>query len=165
MAEYKLVSVCNPSYTKEGALKYANKLSGNTYYLSERGCIGDYEDLALLPNKAYSELFSVKRGEDTLRRKRLAIVRICYNGISIYRAYRGMNVGWGNVGLTPSAIRYFGADNDEIIGKKVQVSRGWWFPYYWDHPFHATRISCRLGVVSVGLGLISLALGILCLFL
>lgn len=75
-----------------------------------------------------------------------------------------MNIGKGNVGLTLSSIRYFGADNDKIIVQGVEVGKGSWFRYYWDHPFHATRISCRLGVVSIGLGIVSLLIGIAAFF-
>lgn len=162
MAEYRLLAVRNPSFTKEGEMK-ANKVTGTTYYLPEWGCVADYEDLVLLPNKAYSEIFGKKRSEDALHRKRLAIVRIRYNGVSIYRAYRGMNVGSKNIGLTMSSIRYFGTDNDRVLGQSLLVNKGWWFPYYWSHPFHATRISCRLGVISLGLGILSLLLGFLSL--
>lgn len=164
MADYTLIPVRNPTYDGDGKPKYADKVAGNIYYLPERFCVGDYEDLALLPNKAYSEIFGVKRSEDILRRKRLAIVKITYGRISIYRAYRGANIGFGNIGLTDSSIRYFGSDNKDFYEKKFTISRGCWFPYYWNHPFHATRISCRLGVISVGLGILSLVLAILSLF-
>lgn len=38
----------------------------------------------------------------------------------------------------------------------ISISRTWWLPFYWNHPFHATRISMRIGLISIILGLIGI---------
>ena len=54
-----------------------------------------------------------------------------------------------------------GKCNADLVGGDVVVSKGSCFMYYWNHPFHATRISMRLGVVSILLALISIVIALL----
>ena len=45
-----------------------------------------------------------------------------------------------------------------VWGFKIEITKGSVFKYYWDHPFHATRISMRLGLISIVLSSISIIL-------
>ena len=44
---------------------------------------------------------------------------------------------------------------------KVEVEPGRWWPFYWNHPVHATRISFRLGAPALIISLISLIISLI----
>lgn len=81
--------------------------------------------------------------------------------LSIYRKYQYTpdfkGIKEDMIALHPASIRELvKEDNSEIVGKTVVVSRGNRFCYFWRHPYHATRISMKLGVPSIVLALISI---------
>lgn len=51
----------------------------------------------------------------------------------------------------------FPNDNDEVY---VYVTQGNKFNYFWNHPFHATRISMRLGILGIIFGVLGYILSI-----
>lgn len=63
------------------------------------------------------------------------------------------------VGLSPSSIRLL-SDKDGNNPTEVKVEMGRVFPFYWEHPDKAIRISFKLGLWSVALGIMGFALGI-----
>ena len=96
-----------------------------------------------------------------------AIVRLEYNGRIIRRRYQTDNtLGLTNtqVGLTSESARILFDDIPDVSKEVVKVSKGnvWdTIMFYWDHPFHATRISFKVGLPSLLIGLFSLIIGIL----
>lgn len=102
--------------------------------------------------------------------KRLSVVKITpeNGGYAIYRKYvynpYFKSIRNCQVALNPASIREMcgkGQSNSDLVGRDVAVSKGSCFMYYWNHPFHATRISMRLGVASILLALISIVIALL----
>lgn len=61
------------------------------------------------------------------------------------------------VALTFESIAKLGIKKEfQKESTMVEVSRSWWLPFFWHHPFHATRVSMRIGIISTILGLLSL---------
>ena len=119
----------------------------------------DYDDVAFLNNRIYSKILGEKRAESSDEQKLLSVVKITYGGKSIHRAYRcAATMTMDTVALSKNSQRLlFGSlSNDD----EVTITKGSKFRYFWDHPFHATRISMRLGVYSVILAIISTILAI-----
>lgn len=121
-----------------------------------------YDDLALLRNEDYQHIFGNPRYKDSNKRKRLAIVKITNpeTGKSIQRAYRGERSCKGEqIGLTSNSIRFL---SNEDIDKPITVivKKGSVFAYFWNHPFHATRISMKLGVYSLIFSILGLLVGV-----
>ncbi len=127
------------------------------------------EDSALFSSNNYKRIFGKKRSQSCRNKKLLSVVKIKYNKHSIYRKYlyesliQGIN---GDVvGLTPASIRELTEDsNTSVVGKEVTVSKACTFFYYWYHPFHATRISFRLGFPSLILGIIAFITSLFSIF-
>ena len=111
-------------------------------------------------------MFGIKRSLDK-KNKLLAIVRLEYDGRKIRRRYQTDNtLGLTNtqVGLTSESARILFDDMPDVSKEVVKVSKGnvWdTIMFYWDHPFHATRISFKVGLPSLLIGLFSLIIGIL----
>ena len=124
------------------------------------------EDTVYMSSGAYVNIFCKKRAKVCRCLQRLSVVRIKnpVTGVSIYRKYeyspRFKGVGDNDIVLHPASIRELasGEDNSSVVGKEMCVSPGCFFAYYWNHPYHATRISMKLGVVSILLAIISIAL-------
>jgi len=114
-----------------------------------------YDDKVVLYGDEFKELFKSSRYKATNSLKRLAIVKITnnMNGETIHRAFYGRkNIQGlvGQVGLSYNSIRHLSDENNAPDGiKQVSISKGSVFLYFWNHPFHATRISMRLGVISL----------------
>ena len=99
----------------------------------------------MTPN-SYQSVFGESRKDASRRMKRLSVVKITPkdSGYPIYREMCGE-----------------GKSNSDLVGGEEVVSKGSCFMYYWNHPFHATRISMRLGVASILLALISIVITLL----
>ena len=74
------------------------------------------------------------------------------------------NVPLGNsdLGLTSESVRIL-FDNSSESEKKVKVKKGNWIDliiYYWTHPFHATRISFKVGFPALIISVVSLILSL-----
>ena len=120
----------------------------------------DYDDVAFLNNRIYSKIFGEKRAESCDEQKLLSVVKIACGGKSIHRAYRcSANMTKNTVALTQNSQRLlFGSLTNADY---VTISKGSKFIYFWNHPFHATRISMRLGVVSVALAIVSIIISVI----
>ena len=127
------------------------------------------EDSVYMSPNSYKDIFGKTRKESSRCSKRISVVRIYSKKTrkAIHRKYvcSSAFIGLGDkaLALHPSSIRELcgpGFENDDIVGGEVKVSRGSWFLYFWNHPFHATRISMKLGVFSIIIALISIALSI-----
>ena len=124
----------------------------------------NYEDSVYMSPAAYVNVFCKRRPKTCRHVQRLSVVKITNpeNGESIYRKYvfnpffKG--IGDNDMALHPASIRELagGGDNETVVGKHVCARKGCFFAYYWNHPFHATRISMKLGVVSIILACLSI---------
>lgn len=128
------------------------------------------EDSVYMSSKSYNSVFGERRKDASRRMKRLSVVKISpeNGGYPIYRKYvcnpYFQSLEENQVALNPASIREMcgeGKCNADLVGGDVVVSKGSCFMYYWNHPFHATRISMRLGVVSILLALISIVIALL----
>ena len=124
------------------------------------------EDCVYMLPKTYKQIFGEKRSVSNCHKRRLSVVKITYSAThsSIYRKYvynpRFSGMKETEIALHPASIRELG-DNDKIVGNEVTVRPGCALYYYWRHPLHATRISAKLGFISVVLALISILLTII----
>lgn len=124
------------------------------------------EDSVYMSPDSYKFIFKKTRTNDNRNRLRLAVVKITSREThrSIFRKYvynprfKGLKIS--NLALSPSSIRELG-DNHSIIGKEVWVSPGSVFCYFWNHPFHATRIATKIGVFSIVLAILSMIVSFL----
>lgn len=124
----------------------------------------DLEDCVLLSNNGYSGLIQ----EKDKRRKRLPIIKITFGKRSIHRRYKYIsldNLKEEDVCLTFSSFNRLSSKRvEELVGLKAQLSKGCWLPYYWYHPFHATRISFRVGMIALVFTILSIILTICSLY-
>lgn len=117
-----------------------------------------YDDKVILYGDEFKELFKSSRYRAKNRLKLLAIIKITnnVNGESIHRAFygrkniQGLSCKTKQAGLSYNSIRLLCDENiaPDVI-KQVSISKGSVFWYFWNHPFHATRISMRLGVIGI----------------
>ncbi|MBR4129759.1 MAG: hypothetical protein IKU02_02415 [Bacteroidaceae bacterium] len=128
----------------------------------------EFDDKVILYGDVFKDLFEVPRYKSGKNLKLLGVIKITYkNGKSIHRAYLGKKGVPGfcknHVALSHNSIRLLnGNDENADFIDQVTISKGSVFFYFWDHPFHATRISMRLGVISILLTVLLFLLG-LCL--
>lgn len=159
----KVVSLNMPPKTGGVKLNEVQDDGKNLYV--ERIQEESLEDSVYMSPLSYKAIFNKKRSDDTGSRRRLAVVKITspLTRRSIYRKYVFCQDYSGitdkNLALHPSSIRELG-DNETIVGSDVIVSRGCVLCYFWKHPFHATRISTKLGIISILLAIISIAITI-----
>lgn len=146
-----------------------NEVVGCNIYTELCGEVSQ-EDSVYMSSKSYSSVFGENRKDSSRRMKRLSIVKITPKdgGYPIYRKYvcnpYFKSLEENQVALNPASIREMcgkGQSNSDLVGRDVVVSKGSCFMYYWNHPFHATRISMRLGVASILLALISIVIALL----
>lgn len=146
-----------------------NKVEGCNIYTELCGDKSQ-EDAVYMNSHSYNSVFGENRRDSSRRMKRLSIVKITPKdgGYPIYRKYvcnpYFKSLEENQVALNPASIREMcgkGQSNSDLVGKKVVVSKGSCFMYYWNHPFHATRISMRLGVASILLALISIVIALI----
>lgn len=155
------------------ALNYPPK--GNTHPIDEVDGVNIYtlicgeellEDCAYLLPKSYEQIFGKKRSESNRHKRRLSVVKITNSDTnkSIYRKYvfntRFTGMKEADIALHPSSIRELG-ENGKIVGNEVKVRPGCALCYYWNHPLHATRISAKLGIISIALAILSILLTII----
>ena len=157
----------NPAIVRYSANNQVQS-SANTKYVKEFGYVESNQDVTWFNSQQYKdeELFGIKRSLDK-KNKLLAIVRLEYKGRAIRRRYQydsTLHLTSNQVGLTSESARILFDDMPDVSKEVVKVSKGnvWdTIMFYWDHPFHATRISFKVGLPSLLIGLLSLIIGIL----
>ena len=136
-------------------------------YFRELCSLQGFNDVALFCSSAYRDIFGRARKNDCKRRKLISLVKITFEGNVIFRQYRydqsikGINSGY--VGLTPESIRLLTEDNKRVLGKEASVNvskSNNYHMFYWNHPFHATRISYRIGLFALFLSILSIIITI-----
>ena len=125
------------------------------------------QDVAWFNSHQYKDegLFGIKRSLDK-KNKLLAIVKLEYKGRKIRRRYmtdQSLGLSDHQVGLTSESVRILFDDMSNVSKEKIIVSKGnLWdtIMFYWNHPFHATRISFKVGLPSLVISLISLIIAL-----
>lgn len=145
----------------------ANQMQNTAHcrYVTESSYIEDNQDVVWFNNTQYVEIFKNKRSLDH-NNKLLAIIRLKYKDRVIRRRYRydhTLHLTNEQLGLTSESVRIL-FDDLNASEELVTVSKGnIWdsLMFYWNHPFHATRISFKVGVASVIVGVLSMILSII----
>lgn len=120
------------------------------------------EDVVIMNSKDYEAIYGVKKKEQDENAQRLAVVKLtCVKDggkRTIWRQFIAMSgMTQEYLGLNVRSRYMLGIeDNSEV----VEVSKGCKFMFYWNHPVHATRISTRLGVWSIGLAVVAMAMSV-----
>ena len=155
----------NPAIVRYSANPQSHS-TGNTKFIDQYGYTESNQDVAWFHTSEYEKLFGKKRSLDK-KNKLLAIVRLEYKSRAIRRRYQydsTLHLTSNQVGLTSESARILFDDVPDVSKEVVKVSKGniWdTVMFYWDHPFHATRISFKVGLPSLLIGLLSLIIGIL----
>lgn len=140
----------------------ANQAPQNTQscrYVTSFSYVEEHQDVAWFNSKQYSEIFKKKRSGDP-QNKLLAVARLRYKDRILRRRYlcdQTLSLADNQVGLTSESIRILFDGKTNPSQELITISKGnIWdvFMYYWNHPFHATRISFKLGVISLIVGVI-----------
>lgn len=123
----------------------------------------DLECCAYLYPKVYEEIFGEKKKESPQNKQRLSVIKITKCNRKIYRKYvtkplTGLKKNV--IVISPNSCQQLGFTTNEVE-KKVCVSKSWWFPFYLYHSNSATRISFRVGMISLLVGLIGLILSVI----
>ena len=131
----------------------------NCRYVTSFSYIEDHQDVVWFNSKQYAEIFKKKRSVDP-HNKLLAVTRLKYKDRILRRRYlcdQTLCLADNQVGLTSESIRILFDGKTNPSQELITISKGnIWdvFMYYWNHPFHATRISFKLGVISLIVGVI-----------
>lgn len=159
----RVVALNFPPVNKTGIS--LNQVTRNNLYSSFCGN-PDYEDNVYMSSDSYKEIFRKLRSQTSVCKRRLSVVKITspITHRSIWRKYV-YNPNFSGITdellvLNPASIRELG-ENKCIVGSEVIVQKGSVLKYFWKHPFHATRISTKLGVISVVLAVISIVITVL----
>ena len=123
------------------------------------------DDSAFFIPSSYKDIFGKTKRTSCYSRKILSVVKIEGNGRSIHRRFRTSilaEVPDAETVVLSALSCMLLFDNvppeDEMA---VTVSKGSWLSYYWNHPFHATRISFRVGLPALIISVVSLILAVL----
>lgn len=112
----------------------------------------ELDEFVILESHVYRKIFGDTKKNADDSRKRLSIVKICYQGKSIHRAYMSKAANGfteGHVALTPNSIDLLSSNPKTILLQDVILSKGCWWNFYWNHPRSATRMSFRMGIVGI----------------
>lgn len=127
--------------------------------------IVDSDGFVFMDGKDFAEIFG-DRHANTGYKNKLAIVKI-FNpntGKSIHRQYRTCSSlkGWKDyAALTYHSLIELVDSQDQFENmEELEISKGSVYKYYWNHPFHATKVATRLGVYGIVVGVISIIVSV-----
>lgn len=112
----------------------------------------ELDQYVVLESHMYQEIFGKKKIASNASKKRLSVVKISYNGSSIYRAYLSAPVvGFKKdyVALTPNSIYELSQEEKINLLDNVTLTKGSWWKYYWNSPNAAERMSFRIGICGI----------------
>lgn len=144
-------------------------VNNNTLYLDDYYSTDDLNDVVIIRPDNYAKIFGRTKSSSSTDNKLLSIVKVEYgNGKqrrSIHRRCYCLTANGftnGMAALTYPSIRILAGDGASTIqGKVVRLSKGCYLSYFWYHPFHATRITMRLGLPSLILAIVSIVISII----
>ncbi|MCQ2114428.1 MAG: hypothetical protein MJY52_05135 [Bacteroidaceae bacterium] len=121
-----------------------------------------YDDRVIMYKDDYAKIFGDTKNNQPNRKKMLSVVKISTRQGTIYRRFQTLPcMKKGYIALTTSSLTLLGNVTDT---KKVAISKTCFFSgsflYHWNHPYSATRISMRLGVIGVLVGVLGIVASI-----
>ena len=160
------VKIILPSTGEQSKQEY----KGGKLYLDP---IENYQDTVVIHSSSFEKLFGEPKYKYFQRKcnlsRRLPVVKVTYKDMSIYRRVELLSIASLTsdcAALTSKSLgeltRTIKDENDKEKAdrpndkSKVIIEKGAWFPYYWQHPNNATRISFRMGILSIIVGIISI---------
>ncbi len=135
----------------------SNIFDVDTLHLSNISSPKELDEYVVLQSSMYERIFGEKKINVSRSRKRLSIVKICYEGRSIHRAYLSVSAKDFDkeyVALTPNSIYELSSEKAITPLSKVTVCKGCVWKYYWNNPNAAVRMSFRIGMISIMLTLL-----------
>ena len=149
--ELLLIKTSQPSLGVDASKRYL--------YLDLDVPITEYNERAIVTPNSHFEICNGKH--KYIRIKSLSTNKCIYRLCCAESAQQFTN---DYIALTIGSIAKLGVKK-ELQDKSplVEITRSWWLPFFWYHSFHATRISMRLGILSIVLGLIGIFISILSL--
>lgn len=126
------------------------------------------DDIVFVPTSKFKDIIGSTKRDLCNSKKRHSIVKITNGSKSIHRTLRAISTkdfSGNKIAMTSNSLYLLseqGVSPDKI--NEVTIDNGCKFCYYWFHPFHATRISYKLGLLGLMIGIASSILGILSLF-
>ncbi len=146
-------------------------VNGDTLYLNDYFSAAVLGDVVIVTPGNYEKIFGKTKSASSTEKKLLSVVKIEYvdatnrKMVIHRRCYCLAAAGFSQdmAALTHPSINILagGQGVSSIQGKEVKLSKGCWLPYYWYHPFHATRITMRLGLPSLILAIVSFIISLL----
>lgn len=136
----------NSNIFEEGVLRLCNISSPK-----------ELDEYVILQSSMYEKIFGEKKVNASKSNKRLSIVKICYEGESIHRAYLSASAkdfDKDYVALTPNSIYELSNGKAIIPLSKVTICKGCVWMYYWNNPNAAVRMSFRIGMIGIMLTLL-----------
>lgn len=130
----------------------SNSLKDDVLRLTGISSPRELDDYVVLESHMYKEIFGEKKITAKGSHKRLSVVKICYDGQSIHRAYLSCSTeGFGKdfVALTPNSIYELSKNAAIPLGTEVTLSRGCRLLFYFYHPNAAVRMSFRIGILGI----------------
>ena len=130
----------------------SNTFDADTLRLTGISSPRELDEYVVLESHMYKDIFGESKISAKRSRKRLSIVKICYNGKTIHRAYLSTpakGFGKNHVALTPNSIYELSQGESIPLQTDVTLGRGCWWKYYWSNPNAAVRMSFRVGVIGI----------------
>lgn len=121
----------------------------------------DTECLALFQPGNYEDLFGSAKKDMPQCKQRLSVVKISSLNRVIYRQFAGraiLDLKDDCIGLSPNAWQLLQLDLRKCPCAEVKVEKGCKFMFYWRHSNSATRISFKLGLISIALAVVGIIL-------
>lgn len=122
----------------------------------------DSECCAYFQANAYKDIFKKKKQDAPQNEQRLSVVKICRCDRKIYRKYVAKSptgLKKDDIVISLNASQQLGIKKEDT-DKYVCVMKSYWLPFYWYHSNSATRISFRVGLVSMFIGLLGVVLSV-----
>ena len=140
--------------------------------LGHRGMVGtkiysltECTELAFLRGEDFKEIFGEYNADYG---SSLAVVKITnpITGMSVHRLFRtcpDLNLpdGVNYVALTYTSLLRLSNSRESFKSmNQLIISKGCKWLYYWNHPFPATKVSVRLGVIGIMLSLVGIVVSL-----
>ena len=135
-----------------------NTNCGNVAFYTDD--LGEIDDCAFFYSKNFEKLFGKKKAKLSVEGMLLPVVKIQYNGRTIYRRFRYSSLIKGidsnSIGLSNASISFLRDDQRDPVGEEAIVTKGSRFKYFWFHPLYATRATYRIGLPALVLSVLAL---------
>ncbi|MBQ7741429.1 MAG: hypothetical protein IJT90_00665 [Bacteroidaceae bacterium] len=141
-----------------------NSLSKRPHlYVSESA--SDLSDAYVyLCGRDFREIFGTRHGDSLKYSRTIPVVKISRGKKRIYRQFRCLNIqGFSQyAGLSYTSLLGISYSNEDMKNiNTVELSPGNILSYYSNHPFHATRVSFQIGIISIIISFLSCALSLI----